>query len=98
MLAAAAALMLFYALPQLVLWGEEDDVKPLRYLWHSIRGRCAPIKVPGMSAFRCDCGRTGRSLDEFPGFEGQGYVGPDRVTFEREHGAITREPWQGGRR
>jgi hypothetical protein len=42
-----------------------------------------PSRHP-LGYFRCaDCGVTGASLDEM-GFDGDGYVPPDRRTFTRE--------------
>lgn len=91
---ALAAVMLLWAIPHLLVFGE-GDVRPLRFIWHSLREACLPERAGHTGGFRCaSCGRTGGSLDDFPGHKGQGYVSPMRRTFTRgrEHGQETK-PW-----
>lgn len=44
-----------------------------------------------LGGFRCGlCGAAGADLSEM-GFEG--YVGPMRIVYAREHGTVTRSSW-----
>lgn len=57
------------------------------------RGRHEPRRHPLGPHVCHDCGAAGADLDEM-GFQGGGYVGTDRRTYERHNGAVTREAWE----
>lgn len=55
-----------------------------------LRGRGHNAVRHPLGGFRCaDCGVTGESLEEM-GFKRDGYVGPYRRIYNREHGTFER--------
>ena len=90
---AGAALALTVALGAQLFQGSTSIAGAARCL---ARGNHEPMRHP-LGGFRCRrCGLPGADLGEFDmarGWPAGGHVGPQRRTFTRKNGEITRSDW-----